>query len=177
VARIVFRQSRPPDRQDAAEQSEPSWRETVAAGGASSLAVAATAAWRAGVEGQPAWQPINAVSHIAWGPCAAEEQRLSARYTGLGLLLNGAACVFWAWLYRRWRRSERGPVSPLRLAGRGVTISALAYVTDYYLVPRRLTPGFELSLSRRSFHWLYSALAAGLILPEWLAFRRRRRSG
>jgi hypothetical protein len=46
-----------------------------------------------------------------------------------------------------------------------VGVAALAYVTDYHLIPRRFTPGFELSLSRHSFPWLYAALAAGLFIP------------
>ena len=49
---------------------------------------------------------------------------------------------------------------------RGIATSALAYVTDYYIVPRRFTPGFELCLPRRSFPWLYGALAVGLIAPN-----------
>jgi hypothetical protein len=52
----------------------------------------------------------------------------------------------------------------------------LAYLTDYYLVPRRFTPGFELSLSRRSFPWIYGALAVGMLLPEWLNVRNKRRA-
>jgi hypothetical protein len=44
-------------------------------------------------------------------------------------------------------------------------------VTDYHLIPRRFTPGFELSLSRRSFPWLYGALTVGLLLAERLVGR------
>ena len=53
-----------------------------------------------------------------------------------------------------------------------MAISALAYVTDYYVVPRRFTPGFELTLSRRSFPWLYGALAIGLFTPDVMASGR-----
>jgi hypothetical protein len=126
-------------------------------------------------EGQSGWRPINAISHIAWGSKAAQKNLLTARYTGMGLLLNGVACGFWAWLYRHCRRSMRSPDSFLLSVGSGVAISALAYVTDYYVVPRRLTPGFELTLSRRSFPWLYGALAVGLFTPDLMALGRSKK--
>ena len=88
---------------------------------------------------------------------------------GYGLLLNGIACVFWAWIYREWLGSLDKPPSHRTLTQRGVAVAGLAYLTDYHLVPTRFTPGFELSLSRRNFPWLYAALAAGLIFPEWIA--------
>ena len=138
-------------------------------GAVSSLAVTATAVVCGRAEGQSGWRPINAISHIAWGRKAAQKNLLTARYTGMGLLLNGVACGFWAWLYRHCRRSMRSPDSFLLSVGSGVAISALAYVTDYYVVPRRFTPGFELTLSRRSFPWLYGALAVGLFTPDLMA--------
>lgn len=141
----------------------------------SSLAVTATAVVCGKAEGQSGWRPINAISHIAWGRKAAQKNLLTARYTGMGLLLNGVACGFWAWLYRHCRRSMRSPDSFLLSVGSGVAISALAYVTDYYVVPRRFTPGFELTLSRRSFPWLYGALAVGLFTPDLMALGQSKR--
>ena len=141
-------------------------------GAVSSLAVTATAMVCGRAEGQSGWRPINAISHIAWGRKAAQKNLLTARYTGMGLLLNGVACGFWAWLYRHCRRSMRSPASFLLSVGSGVAISALAYVTDYYVVPRRFTPGFELTLSRRSFPWLYGAVAVGLFTPDVMASGR-----
>ena len=141
----------------------------------SSLAVTATAVVCGRVEGQSGWRPINAISHIAWGRKAAQKNLLTARYTGMGLLLNGVACGFWAWLYRHCRHSMQSPDSFLLSVGSGVAISALAYVTDYYVVPRRFTPGFELTLSYRSLPWLYGALAVGLCTPDVMASGRSRR--
>ncbi len=80
-------------------------------GAVSSLAVTATAVVCGRAEGQSGWRPINAISHIAWGRKAAQKNLLTARYTGMGLLLNGVACGFWAWLYRHCRRSMRYPDS------------------------------------------------------------------
>ncbi|TKB58903.1 MAG: hypothetical protein E8D49_10990 [Nitrospira sp.] len=92
----------------------------------SSLAVTAMAVVCGRVEGQSGWRPINAISHIAWGRKAAQKNLLTARYTGMGLLLNGVACGFWAWLYRYCRRSMHSPDSFLLSVGSGVAISALA---------------------------------------------------
>ena len=144
-------------------------RQILITGVVSSLAVAATAAVRGIAEGQSAWRPINAISHIVWEKRAAQRNRFTLQYTGTGLLLNVVACGFWAWLHRRWHQSRQAPDSFLLSVGSGVAISALAYVTDYYVVPRRFTPGFELTLSRRSFPWLYGALAVGLVTPDVMA--------
>ncbi len=149
-----------------------SWKRLWLSGLASSAAVAGTAALRSQVEGRSIWKPINAVSHIVWGWHAATRRELSVRYTGTGLILNLVACAFWAACYEAWRRAMPRPHSPSTAAMIGVGTSVLAYITDYHVVPRRLTPGFELSLSRHSFPWIYSALAIGLILPNWLNSER-----
>jgi hypothetical protein len=52
----------------------------------------------------------------------------------------------------------------------GTVVSGLAYVTDYYVVPDRLTPGFEKRLSNKSLTAIYCALAVGLAAG---ALRRR----
>jgi len=44
----------------------------------------------------------------------------------------------------------------------GAAVSAMAYVADYYLVPKRFTPGFEKRLSNRSLFAIYSTLALSL---------------
>jgi hypothetical protein len=41
-------------------------------------------------------------------------------------------------------------------------VSALAYLTDYHVVPKRLTPGFELRLPGGALAAAYAALALGL---------------
>jgi hypothetical protein len=172
MARIVFRRSRFRDESASRGQTGTAWSETIAAGGASSVAVAAAAVCRAKQEGDGSWRPINAISHILWGSGAAEQQQFTMRYTASGLLLNLVACGFWAWLFSLWPRRRRP--SLLQSAGRALGISAVAYVTDYHLVPRRFTPGFELCLSRRSFPWIYGALAVGLLFPDALTTMRRR---
>ncbi len=70
--------------------------------------------------------------------------------------------MFWALLYEALGRRRR------RSAGRalrdGAITSAAAYVVDYHVVPRRLTPGFELRVPGRALAAVYGALAVGLAL-------------
>lgn len=56
----------------------------------------------------------------------------------------------------------------------GAAISALAYVTDYYVVPEQFTPGFEKRLSNRSLAAIYGVLAVSLGVGALL---RRQRAG
>jgi hypothetical protein len=44
----------------------------------------------------------------------------------------------------------------------GTIIAAIAYIVDYHVVPRRLTPGFEMRLSNRSLLAIYGTLALSL---------------
>lgn len=108
-----------------------------------------------------AWAPLNAVSHMPFGDEAAWHEELSAKYTATGIALHSSAMFMWAGAYAGLM--QRLPKQNLPTAiGAGVAVSALAYVTDYYVVPRRLTPGFEKRLSGQSIFWIFSALAVGL---------------
>lgn len=142
----------------------------------SSVAVAMTAALCSRCEGRSAWRPINAISHIVWGWHAAKQNRATIRYTGTGLLLNLVACTFWTTCNHLSRQALSRPKSSITTALVGTGTTALAYITDYYVVPRRFTPGFELCLSSRSFPWLYGALAVGILLPDLVRQGARRRS-
>lgn len=50
---------------------------------------------------------------------------------------------------------------PTALLG-GAAVAAVAYVTDYYFVPKRLTPGFEKRLSGPAMFAVYATLALSL---------------
>ena len=144
--------------------------EEVKGGLISSAAVPVTAGIRGRIELGNSTRPINGISHILWGPQAGKVNTINVKYTLAGLALNTGACWFWAWLYQRTSRAS----APKGAAG-AVGVAALAYITDYHLIPRRFTPGFELSLSRRSFPWIYAALAAGLFLPHLITIRENQR--
>ena len=130
------------------------------AGAATTLAVAALGK----VEDDNAIAPLNAVSHIVFGDRAAKANRASWKYTFTGLLLNWAAVTSWAAMYEYFfgRAAKAGRVNDALLGG--AVISGIAYVTDYHVVPKRLTPGFEKRLSNGSLFAVYAALALGLAI-------------
>jgi hypothetical protein len=136
------------------------------AGAATTAVVAACGAAEQG----EAIAPVNAVSHIAWGDEAARQTGISTKYTLTGLVLNAAAVTSWAVIYHALFGGRK--ITPVAAATGAVATSALAYVTDYHVVPERLTPGFEKRLSNRSLALTYGVLAAGLMVGGLLARRR-----
>lgn len=99
--------------------------------------------------------PLNATSHFLWGEGAARQDGYSVKYTATGFVANYGASVFWALFYE----ALAGRLPPL---ARGAAVSALAYVVDYHVVPKRLTPGFELRVPPGALAAAYGALALGL---------------
>ena len=97
---------------------------------------------------------LNATSHFLWGDGAARRDGYSMKYTGVGYAANYGASIFWALFYEALGR-KRSAAQALRDA---LLVSAGAYVTDYHLVPKRLTPGFELRLSGRALACIYGAM-------------------
>lgn len=102
--------------------------------------------------------PLNATSHIVWGDEAASHNETDWQHTAVGALLNAGAMVSWSLVQRLLPR----PKSWLGAALSGASVSALAYVTDYHLVPKRLTPGFEKRLSPRALFLIYASMASAL---------------
>jgi hypothetical protein len=115
--------------------------------------------------------PLNATSHIVWGDAAATRNDVSFKYTLTGFLLNHGAAIFWASFYEKWfgARSASGlSGSMLRPAIGAAVVTAGAYITDYYLVPKRFTPGYEKRLSGRSLATIYGVLALSYIATDLL---------
>jgi RsiW-degrading membrane proteinase PrsW (M82 family) len=139
----------------------------VAAGVTTGLSVAIAGRQEAG----SAVAPINATSHIAWGDRAGRVEAVDARHTLVGAALNVGACVFWATFFERWfgRAASRGEVGKAMLGG--AAVAATAYVTDYHVVPKRVTPGWELRISPRAIAATYVVFA--LTLPLVALLRRR----
>jgi hypothetical protein len=129
-----------------------------------SLAGAATTAaiaWLGAREAGSAAGPINATSHVLWGDEAGATDAIDVKHTLPGLLINGGAGVFWALVYELLRSRARPGDRAAALAN-GAAVAGLAYVVDYHLIPRRLTPGWELRLSRRSVALGFVVLGAAL---------------
>lgn len=121
-----------------------------------------TAAARGRADSGSAIAPINATSHVFWGDRAAAVREPTLRHTLTGYLINSGAAVFWAAVLEKLfgETVERRGL-PLALLG-GASVAGLAYVTDYHLVPRRLTPGYEKRVSGRSLFVIYGVLALSL---------------
>jgi hypothetical protein len=145
--------------------------DTAAAGSAATALTTATILCLGHERDTSMWAPLNAVSHITFGDEAAWHTELSAKYTGTGTALNTAAIFSWAAAHAGVMRLLPRQDLPAAI-GAAVAVSAGAYLVDYYVVPRRLTPGFEKRLSGRSLFWIYSALAAGLA-AGWTANRSK----
>jgi hypothetical protein len=118
--------------------------------------------------------PINAISHVWWGEEAALAVRPDVRHTVPAVAINEGAGIFWAAVYERLfgRAAKEGRI-PTALVG-GATVATLAYLVDYHVVPRRLTPGWEYHLGGRSLAAVYAALAVSFAAPALLrrVFRR-----
>jgi hypothetical protein len=149
--------------------------DAVVSGSIACAATAAAAAWRGARDGNSAIAPINATSHVLWGPAAADVHVADLKHTASGLLINEGAGVFWAALYERLFGADADKGDVVRAFAGGGIVAAIAYVTDYHLVPKRLTPGWEERISGRSLALVYAALAISLPLRGLLQYWSRPR--
>jgi hypothetical protein len=140
-------------------------------GAAATAATTAVAAVCGETELKSAVAPLNAVSHIIWGDEAAVETDASAQFTLTGMLLNSAAVSSWAILQELVFGRSRERKSLGQALVEGAIVSGVAFATDYYVVPRRFTPGFEKQLSNKSLATIYGALAVSLGMASWWRHR------
>lgn len=112
--------------------------------------------------------PINASSHVLWGDQAARVERATLRHTVPGVAINLGAAFWWALVCRVLfgRAANRHPGTAVA-AGTGTV--ALAYLLDYKLLPKRLTPGWELRISNRSLFTTLAVMGVGLGVGAVLA--------
>jgi len=141
-------------------------RRAVRSGTLAGASAAAVAAWRSIREGGRPLAPINAVTHCIWPRRALQASGFSVRHTVAGLAIHQAAAVFWAVgfeaLLRRWVATAPRE-QPLVTGATAAATAMTAYVVDYHVVPKRLTPGFEAHLSRRSLAAVYVTLGVALL--------------
>lgn len=159
------------EREHRRDDIDPSWGETLrdalVAGAIVSVATVAAAALRGKTDSGSAVAPINATSHVVYGPEAGDADLPDIKHTIPGLAINAGASVFWAIVYERlFGRADLGR----SLLGGGV-VAALAYLVDYHLLPRRLTPGWEERVSGRSLAMIFGAMALSLPLRRTLGRR------
>jgi hypothetical protein len=137
-------------------------RDSARKAGIAALVTTATVALCGKLENGDAIQPINDISHIVFGDEAFAQHGASLRYTGTGLSMTKSLTASWAVLHEVLfgEYQDEGNV-PVSLAG-GAAVAAFAYLIDYHVVPKRLTPGFEEHLSKRSLLAIYVVLGLTL---------------
>jgi hypothetical protein len=148
--------------------------QTLLCGAGAGLASVAAIALLAKVERRPVLGPINASSHWLWGDAdaarPAKDGRADLAHTAVGGATNIGAGLFWGAILGALRNPARN--APGQLVRDGALLGAVAGVLDYGLLPRRLSPGWELALSGRSVVLAMAAMATGAVLGD-LAARGR----
>ena len=150
-------------------------REGAVAGSAASLLSTAALAALGPRQAGSVPGPLNAASHWLWGDESLREDGFTWRHTLTGLLTQHAASIMWATLYARvYGHREEAKRLPNAIAG-GIATSAVAYVVDYTITPKRFTPGYEHRLDGKGMLGVYVALAIGFTAGA-LALRGRHRA-
>jgi hypothetical protein len=92
--------------------------------------------------GAPA-RPLNAIAHLLVGSRAQATPAFDPLLTSIGVLLHAGSLFVWGLLFAH----IAARVSGWRLAVAALVFSATIFVVDLFVLPRRLSPGFQLTLS------------------------------
>jgi hypothetical protein len=119
----------------------------------------------------------NATSHWLHGDSAALHREPDAAHTFIGYATHHASALFWAVPFEAWL-AARPPCTTAGLLRDACAMSAIAAAIDYGVTPKRLTPGWELVLSKRSMAATFGAMALGLaagaiVARVWLGENER----
>ncbi|MBP2236399.1 hypothetical protein J2Z31_002913 [Sinorhizobium kostiense] len=156
-----------PERRSPQSRSSP-FTSAVASGTIASLVTTAALALFAGLERRSVFQPTNATSHWLHGENAGRIRIADAKHTLLGYCTHHLSAIFWALPFEAWLAADRSR-EPTVVLRKAALTAAVAYLVDYHLVPKRLTPGWETVLSKRSIGMTYAALALGLAAGAMLS--------
>jgi hypothetical protein len=140
-----------------------------------SVATTAVLGLLARTEGKGALQPTNSTSHWLYGEKAGSVRHVDVAHTLVGYGTHHASSIFWAFLFETWLAS-RPPRPPLVMLRDALGAAAIAAAVDYGLVPKRLTPGWETVLSKRSIAATFVAMGIGLAAGGMINEELRRRS-
>jgi hypothetical protein len=144
-----------------------SWNRAVRRGAlsgtAASLLSALALAACGRIESGTAAGPNNGPSQWIWGRRAARVRRATWRHTAVGYGVHHLMSMGWATLHEKQVASPTATSLASHL-GRGAITAAMACFVDYQVAPRRLQPGFDKQLSRKSLFVVYAAFAVGLAL-------------
>jgi hypothetical protein len=133
---------------------------TVITSTVASAASALALALLARAERRGALRPLNATSHWLHGDAAARDAKADVKRTAVGVVTHHLAAMFWSAILESALGSRKRTLPALAI--NGAAVAALAAVVDYALMPRRLSPGWELALTRKSMAGAFGAMAAGL---------------
>jgi hypothetical protein len=111
--------------------------------------------------GVPLTQIVNASTHMVDGDRAARQGGFSIGRSGGGTIINVGAAIFWGSASAITLNAR----APARLEHRllaGPLTALVASIVDYGLVPRRLTPGWELVLPKADVALALAGMAIGI---------------
>jgi hypothetical protein len=137
-------------------------KQAVVSGAVASVLSAAALALCGHLENRRPAGPINGPSQWLYGRWAARMRQPSWKHTLSGFLVHHVTATGWALLHEHafGRRKAQQPMS--QRLGRAAVTAAVANFVDFQMTPKRLTPGFETQLSRKSLFVVYAAFAIGL---------------
>lgn len=105
--------------------------------------------------GSPA-RPLNAIAHLIVGSRAQATPFFDPLLTPLGLLLHTISLVVWGVLFALAASRLNG----WRLGAAAGLFTVAVFTFDLFLLPRRLSPGFQLTLSWPEVVIVYLTMAA-----------------
>jgi hypothetical protein len=117
--------------------------------------------------GAPA-RPLNSIAHLLVGSRAQATPAFDPILTSIGLLLHVGSLLLWGLVFAY----IAARISGWRLGVASVLFSAVIFVIDLFVLPRRLSPGFQLTLSWGEVIATYLVMATLLWLG--LSFARGR---
>lgn len=145
-------------------------------GSLGSIASTAALALRARQESGSPYAGVNATSHWFWGDEAFRRNAPSLKYTLVGYAIHHASSLFWGALFEQVAGKVLDRKSPATTALASAGAAAVACFVDYKLTPKRLQPGFEERVSRKSLALVYAAFGLGLAAGAYVNHRDRQGS-
>jgi hypothetical protein len=139
-------------------------RQALVSGAVASVLSAAVLALCGQVENRRPIGPINGPSQWLFGRRAAYLREPSLRHTLTGYVIHHVSATGWAWLHEWLFGARKRTQTPAKRLGAAAATAVVANFVDYKLTPKRLQPGFEAQLSRKSLFLVYASFAVGLAL-------------
>jgi hypothetical protein len=148
-------------------------REALISGATASLLSTAAMLVAGKVEHDAPAGPLNGPGQWVFGRQAAHRRRFNLGHTLTGFVIHHLTATGWALLHERVFGRRKVAQTPARQMRNAAITAAVANFVDYRLTPKRLQPGFDAQLSKKSMFAVYAAFAAGLALYDLTSRSRR----